>query len=209
MRRRRRDDGSSDSEDHDENDNIADNLGGEPAAEDGMSAVLPLDPTRELNSTANAIERKSALFASELAMLKGFIQTASVEAKKFDAAARRNRAMNNNTNIALGVILVFTAGGGLLYNIFTLAVTDPNFGYNVINMLLTVLAAFLQIFQSVRNYSEKASNYQLAADQYTNYAREWRMCIARGVDDRREQASAAMLMAENRLSEIESIALPL
>lgn len=175
------------------------------AAENGLVRNFENSPIE--SSSAPTV--RTALSPSEINLLKSWIKTARTESKKFDKAARSNRSNNNNLKLILLIILAVTSGSGILYNAFTLKITDPNFGFNVTTTILSVIATVIQIVQQVRGYEPKTVNYQLVSDQYHNFAREWNVIVIQGVDDRRDKAVVALNTAETRISEIESLALPL
>ena len=154
----------------------------------------------------------TALQEGEALLLLGYIEGAQRDSNRFYTAASWNRRRKNWTTLILTIILGLTAGGSLLYNL--LNPSDENethtaFVFRITVNILTFIALIIRGMQQVFKYDEKGINYEMVGDDYNNYAREWIMKMAQGVDDRREKCLEAIVAARHSLREIELGALPL
>lgn len=152
---------------------------------------------------------KSAIQAPQFAYAKKMMKDCASLAKDYETESRYNRGVNNNINAALGILLSIVGGGSLLYNIFAMSVSDPNFGFMLTTNLITITTLFLQVYQSTYGFSNKATRFHATAGSYHNLAREIDMALRTGVDDRSDKVSEWMIAIENAISNIETEALPL
>lgn len=152
----------------------------------------------------------SALTPSEIGLLRSYVTQADEDGARFHAAADRCRRRHAASNFVLLLLLWATSGGSILYDLSTLEVSgDAGFVTRVTIDVMLAVAAVLQTLQQVCRYDKKLGNYESTGDAFYNYAREWRLRIAQGVDDRRAKCEVALVLAESSLSEIENNAMAL
>jgi len=150
----------------------------------------------------------TAVTCKEAELLIGYVKRARTESERFYRAADKNRKRHNWSRVIVLIILSITAGGSTLYNLLT-PTDDGTFAYRITVNILLVISAVLQASQQTFRWEEKGTNYEMTGDDFFNYAREYEMRIAQGVDDRRDKCVDALTAARHGLREIELGALPL
>lgn len=164
-------------------------------------------PTNDSGS-ALVMGAPTAVTSKEAEILIGYVKRARAESERFYRAADKNRKRHNWSRVIVLIILSVTAGGSTLYNLLT-PTDDGTFAYRITVNILLVISAVLQASQQTFRWEEKGTNYEMTGDDYFNYAREYEMRIAQGVDDRRDKCVDALTAARHGLREIELGALPL
>lgn len=164
-------------------------------------------PSGDIDS-AMQMGEPTAVAPAEATLLFGYVKRAEKDSGRFYKAADKNRKRHNWTQVIVLFILAVSAGGSTLFNLLT-PTDDGTFAYRITVNVLLVISAALQAAQRTFKFEQKATNYEMTADDYFNYTREWKMRIAQGVDDRRDKCTDALAAARHCLREIELGALPL
>lgn len=167
---------------------------------------VPRPQSRNLHVDDRA---QTALLEGELTELRGYVHSSDADSVRFYKAADKNRCRHRWSNLVLLFILGLTSGASTLVNIFNTSNEDGTLPYRITFNVLIVISTALKVWQQVFRFEQKAMNYEMTGDDYFNYAREWRMRIIQGVDDRRDKCERALTTARHTLREIELNALPL
>lgn len=155
---------------------------------------------------------QSALLDAEIVELNRLIVEARGNSKVYYLAADTQRRKHNWTSWLSTVLAALTSGGSTLFNFFVaqkVAESDGEYAFRIVVNILLVVITVLQAWQQTYKPEWKAMNYEMTADDFANYAREWRLRLVQGVDDRRGRVLMALTTAQHVLREIELSALPI
>lgn len=193
------------------------------AVEHVIASPVNIAPLHRLRNTGKSIGTRSidsvvdealqtALTSSEIETLSGYIKQAEENSHSYYVAADYNRRRNNLVNWILLVVAALTCGGSTLYNFFVPkgpTEADGEYAFRITMNIVLVIIAILKGWQQAYSPEAKAMNFEMTGDDFANYAREWSLRLAQGIDDRRERVLMALVSAQTTLFQIESAALPL
>jgi len=165
------------------------------------------DGERDADAAVIVLGEPTALLDEEATLLRSYIVQAGASSEAHYAAADRNRCTHRTLSVIHKVLLALTAGGSILYNIFTSDTTMRP--YSITLNVLLLVAAIIAAVQSVFRFDERSVLHEMSGDDFLNYTREWCLRMVRGVDDRRSSCLVAMQDALHRLQAIELHSLPM
>lgn len=155
---------------------------------------------------------RTALLDTEVLELNRLILQAQNNGTVYYEAADQQRRKHNLVNWTTTVIVALTSGGSTLFNFFIAqkaTESDGEYAFRIVLNLLLVFVAILNGWRQTYRPEWKAMNYEMTADDFSNYVREWRLRLVQGIDDRRERVLLALSSAQHVLREIELSAMPL